>query len=324
MIPLFKPFINDVEILALKGILDCNVNEGEKTARFEKSVAKRCGREYGIAVTSGTVALTITAKFSLFHETIVPDYCVLSPYNAVKMAGKIPELADIDKKTLCITDMKRENRNTLVVHFNNHKCSGIRSVHVIHDISHCIGTNFSDIEGTLCISFSAPKSVTTGQGGMILTNDQYLANEIRRYKNHGRLTDKDEMKDFGTNYKFNDILASVGIAQMEKLDYILNEKHEINKEYNRHIKTYNPDIPWTVIYMSKNAHGIEKYLNENDIMAKCLYKPINMLIGYGKDDYENSRWAWENLVYLPAYIGLTKDEIKFVCGKINEYESKNN
>jgi perosamine synthetase len=320
MIPLFRPFINEIEHIGLKK-LSSNINEGEKTVEFEKMVAERCGREYGIAVTSGTIAIQIAVKFECYHEVHLTNYCVLSPYNAIRNSGKEVELMDIDKQTLCQSEVKRRNCNTVLVHFNNHK---VMENDVVHDISHCIGTDFSDITGTLCLSFSAPKTVTTGQGGMILTNNKFLANEIRRYKNHGRLTNNDEMKDYGNNFKFNDILAIIGIAQMQKLDYMLEAKTEINAEYEKYIKTHNPKTPWIVIFKSKNAHGLERHLNDNDIMAKCLYKPINDVISYHKDTYENSEWAYDNLVYLPSYVGLSREEIRTICERINEYESQNN
>lgn len=319
MIPLFKPLLDILENREIGTVLGSGMlTEGDKTREFERVVARRFGREYGVATTSGTVALMIACKIEAIHAVYVPDYCFIAPYNAVKLAGKTVEIEDIDKDDLSNKSIHYEYNN-IYVHFNNTVDVSIVTENIIHDVSHCMGSDCSKVKGTLCVSFSAPKTVTTGQGGMILTDNKYLANEFRRYKNHGKLVYNDESRDFGGNYKFNDILASIGLAQMEKLDYMLDAKRQIAEEYKKHINTHNPDIPWVIITENPKARDLSKKLQADGIDAQCPYKPIHKLIRGYSEDFPNADWASENLVYLPSYVGLRKEDIEYICERINEY-----
>jgi len=315
-IPLFEPCITNEESKYINGVLSSGwLSEGEYTKEFEKLVAERSGRTFGISISSGTAALYILVKILGYNKWTVPDYCFIAPFNAVKSAGKVPQLKDVNRHTLSLSEL---DGPTILVHYNNHKVILKSYLKTIHDIAHCIGTDFSDTSGPMIVSFSAPKTVTTGQGGMILTNDRRMRDECKRIKDHGRLNS--DVCGRGLNLKYNDILAGFGIAQMKKLDFLLQQKQRINETYNRYIHTYNPTVPWVIAYESKDAEGLSQFLKTRGVESGRLYKPVHRLIGL-EYNMPNATWAYENLVYLPSAVTLQDDIIRRICDFISEYEN---
>lgn len=295
-IPVTKPFFDDEEIELIKQSLDTGwVANGPKCVEFERKIAKHEGVSEGVATTSCTTALhlaMIAEDMKEGMDVMVPAFTFVATENAITMTGATPVMVDIHEETYNIdTNQVREiierdyssKDDKLVNKKTGNTLWGIVPVHefglccdieainairdkyslkVIEDAACALGAMYKgkhegSFGNTSCVSFHPRKSITTGEGGMVLTDDSKLADRMRRLRSHGNsvsAAERDKGKGFllpefneaGFNYRMTDIQGGMGLAQAKKLDFIIKEKRKKAELYNRLIKAELPELIYPV------------------------------------------------------------------------------
>ena len=209
MIPLFEPWLGEEELNQIKEVIESKwIAEGPKVREFEEKVASICEVKYAVAVSNGTTALYVGLKalgIGEGDEVVVPDLTFIASANAVKLTGATPVFVDVDEKTLNIEPEATEKAVTertkaiMPVHLYGQaadmdevmRIAEKHSLYVIEDAAEAIGVKFNGkpvggFGNVNCLSFYADKTITTGEGGMLLTNEDKLAEWCRLFKNQGR------------------------------------------------------------------------------------------------------------------------------------------
>lgn len=275
MIKVAQPFVGEEEAAAVKEVLlSGRYVSGPRVEAFEKAFADYCGSGFGVAVNSGTAALHIAlavAGVGPGDEVIVPPLTFFSTVSAVLMQNAVPIFADIDPDSYCLdpTDVRRRitprTRAVIPVHlFGNSadmdsmlEIGREHNLIVIEDAAQAHGTEHKgrkvgSIGDMGAFSFFATKHMTTGEGGIILTDDPQTADLARKIRSHG-MTDRDTHLMLGHNYRMNEIAAAIGLVQLRKLDD-LNNKRIVNSLYLRELLE-KAAIPWLKLpVLNRNIH----------------------------------------------------------------------
>lgn len=291
-IPVTIPYFTDDELKEVGKVLDSGwVAQGPTVAKFEAAIAEHECVKHGVAVTSCTTALhLVMAAMGLTSgmDAIAPSFTFVATANAIVQTGATPVLVDIQQETFNIDVEKlrvkiesdyekqggklvnKETGNVLwgivPVHEFGLCCDIIKvnelakeyNLKVVEDAACALGAKIGDVhEGAFgnpsCISFHPRKSITTGEGGMVLTDDDALAKRMKELRTHGSTVSADarhqgkgfllpEFNEAGYNYRMTDIQAAIGLAQAEKFEYIIEEKRKRAARYNELIKEQLPEF----------------------------------------------------------------------------------
>lgn len=318
------------------------IGTGRTTEDFEEEIKKISGAKFAISTTSGTMALFLgiaSLKIDKSKKIIFPSYTFLAGANVIKFLGYEIEFVDIRKETMCLDPklLKLDDSVGAVVFVNHNGYCGedLRKIkqmcfekHIllIEDSAQALGTPNAGRSGFFGIySFSVPKLVTTGQGGVVITDDKYLATKIKELRDHGDNWRQDKIHKFvGLNLKFNDILAAFGISQLKNLDNLLEERKRVFDEYRKHIKLidYDKDSTWMVIYKTKKADKIIEALKKENIQAVKYYRPITNNPSFlSNTKYKVAEYVYKHYLYLPSSLCLKNEDIAEICKIIQEVEN---
>jgi len=356
-IPQFEPWIDEVELGQLSECIRDNwITGGKKVKEFEGRVAELCSVKRAVACSNGTVALFMGLKaldVGQGDEVIVPDFTFIASANAVMLAGATPIFADIDLHTLNISPREFEGAITLKtkavmpVHLYGQSAdmSAIRRIaqryhlSIIEDAAQGIGVIWSGhpvggIGDVGILSFYADKTLTTGEGGMILTNDDEVADKCLRLAHQGNLGKGQYIHEtVGYNFRMTDLQAAIGLAQLSKLPRIIEMKRANEKLYREllggvvefpRIDGMCLNVPFRIVILVDDPEGLSEYLNEKDIGTRRVFYPLHMQPCYNRDgDFPNAVRAYERGLALPSSARLTSEQIKYVCTKIREYYGSN-
>lgn len=358
-----RPWFGEEERAAIYDYMseDVFVTEFKKTELFEKLLAEFTGARHCIVVNNGTISLTlaaIAAGIGPGDEVIVPNYTMIATPNSVKMIGAEPVFVDVEESTLCL-DVEKvrkavtpKTRAIMLVSANG-RCplSGIESfvalakelkLVLIEDAAQSLGSYYQDgrhigLAGDVgSFSFSAPKIISTGQGGCLVTNDDKLAAKIRKLKDFGREGGGNDIHDqIGYNFKFTDIQACIGIEQMKKLKWRIARKKEIAARYKAllvdtpQIRLFDHDLnitcPWFIDALVEDRENLKSHLKECGIGSRDMYPPINKQKAYQKPgSYPVSERVGKDGLWLPSYTQLADAEIDRVCSAINRFYGASN
>ena len=183
-------------------------------------------------------------------------------------------------------------------------------------------------------SFSAPKVISTGQGGALVTNSDQIADKIRKLKDFGRSAGGNDIHDsIGFNFKFTDLQACIGIEQMKKLPWRVARKKEILKLYRKCLKGvhevsfFNQDLecttPWFIDILAQDRDKLMKFLKDNGIGTRVMYPPINHQKAYQvPGEHKISNLVGEKGLWLPSLCKLQDTQIEYVCEKISYFYQK--
>jgi dTDP-4-amino-4,6-dideoxygalactose transaminase len=267
MIPITRPFFDKAEEQAAAAAIRSGwVVQGPRVMEFEKSVAEHVGATYALATSNCTTALHLALKalgIGSGDEVLVPSYSFIATANSVLHVGATPVFVEIDERTynldpeLLQDKITPRTRAILPVHQIGlaadidriHEIACARNLVVIEDAATIIGGTYKGVKigahsKAVCFSFHPRKAITTGEGGMVTTNDPQVAHQIEMLRSHGaNVSDYarhsaaqvmiEEYSVLGYNYRLTDIQGAVGVEQMKKLDWILQRRLEIGQRYNQ-------------------------------------------------------------------------------------------
>ncbi len=355
-IPLLRPYFDSDEVQELQKVLESGwVAQGPKVKEFEENISDYLGLKYAVAVTNCTAALHLSLLgigIQEGDEVLVGDYTYPATGHSVAYCRGKPVFVDIDPKTYNIDPDRIEEKITektkaiIPVHTFGQPVEMDRileiarshGLKVIEDAACALGAKYKGrYAGTMgdvgCFSFHARKGITTGEGGMVVTNNEELANKVRKLSVFGlEGTWEREEKGFyipkftelGYNYKMSDITAAVGVAQLRKLDKIISRKRKLAKYWDENLQEIGGiESPFVDensfhIYQSYVAlvddkidrnRLIEK-LGENGVQAQIGTYASHIQPAYGSDDEcPNSLEIFNRALALPMYYNLKEEEI---------------
>ena len=358
-LPWWDPQVGPREHELITEVLDSNyLNDGNLTTRFEQALADRLGSKYVVAVTSGTSAIFLAlAGLGVGHgdEVIVPDVTFIATANAVAMTGARPVLVDVDPRTLNMDpeafarSVTPRTKAVIPVHVSGRAAdlSSILAIarqyglYVIEDAAEafmskldgkCLGT--FGIAG--CISFSPNKTITTGQGGVVITDDEKLYARLRELKDQGRPvrgTGGDDVHfTIGYNFKFTNLQAAVGLGQLNYLDSRLARMQDIYRWYARGLASMEGiSLPgfqlergespqWTDALVDRRD-DLDRFLEENGIHCRRFWFPIHTQAPYRLPDavFPNSTRAIAKALWLPSAFTLAENDITVVCQYVRQF-----
>jgi perosamine synthetase len=357
-IPQMEPWFGSEEKEALMQYMDEGgwLTEFKRTESFEKMIAEYTGIKHCIVVNNGTISLTLAALacgFKADDEVIVPNYTMIATPNSVKMCGCTPVFVDVEPGTLCLDIELTKKAITpktkgiiLVLANGRYPKSGIKAfidlakekdLKLIEDSAQSLGSYYPDgrhqggVSDIGSFSFSAPKIITTGQGGALVTNSDELAFKIRRLKDFGRSSGGLDIHDtIGYNFKFTELQACIGIEQMKKLAYRVERKKEIINVYKanlkeiREIEFFEQDIkfttPWFIDVLVQRRDELIGFLKQRNIGTRPMYPPINKQLAYqvpGEHPVSNN--IGKNGLWLPSSSKLTDSQVISICNSLKEF-----
>ena len=336
-------------------------NEGQLTASFEAKIAQLVGARYAVAVTSGTSAIFLALKslgIKSGDEVIIPDITFIATVNAVEMTGAKPILVDIDPQTLNISTaeilkaLTPKTKAIVPVHVSGRaaameKILAIakkRNIFVVEDAAECLCSKYhGEYLGTWsdagCFSFSPNKTITTGQGGMIVTDRKDIYQRLKELKDQGRPfrgTGGDDMHPaIGYNFKFTDIQAAIGLGQLTYLQERLQRMVIIHREYQRYLSGMeglrlfpfdlsDGEIPqWTDVCLEKRD-ALDSYLKKHEIYCRRYWFPIHTQAPYKMSDdrFPQSTSLSPQALWLPSAFTMTKKDVKVICDHIKNFFKK--
>ncbi|MEM3823434.1 MAG: DegT/DnrJ/EryC1/StrS aminotransferase family protein [Candidatus Bathyarchaeia archaeon] len=358
MIPINAPQIGKEEIDAVvkvlkSGVLTHGLGAGPMVTQFEKAYANFVGAKEAIAVNSGTAALHLAiaaASVKPGDEVILPSFTFVATAEAIVTVGAKPVFVDINPETYNISTEKIEEAITkktkAIVPVDLYGLSAdmkpIREIaekhglKIVEDAAQAHGAQYmgrppGTYADVACWSFYASKNMMTGEGGMITTNDEKLAEKIRLMRSHGEV-EKYKSIMLGYNYRMPEIEAAIGYVQLEKLPKFLAKRRENAEKLERRLKNANrltlPKEPhgykhsWYLFTVRlkkakrKERDKIVKELKRKGIGAEVYYSnPIHLMPFYkkfGKNKLPETEKAAEQVFSLPVHPGVTAEQIEFI------------
>ncbi len=352
MISIAKPMIGEEEKKAVVDVLNSGMlASGPKVEEFEKRFAEFVGVKYAVATTSGTAALhlaLLSLGIGVGDEVIIPSFSFIATANSILFCNAKPVFCDVDLETFNIDVEKMESlitdrtRAIMPVHLYGQpadmkpilEIAEEHDLYVIGDAAQSHGAeydgrrvgSFGDVE---CFSFYPTKNMTSGEGGMITTNIEEIAERARSIRNHGREKTRwgYEHNRLGYNYRMTDIAAAIGLEQLKKLPKF-NEKRRKNAEYyNGNLDGIDGiEIPYVLENVKHVYHqytikcddreSIINRLREKEIGYGIYYpKPLHFyrhLEKFATNDLKNSEILSEKVVSIPVHSALTAEELERV------------
>ena len=330
MIPYSRQNIDDADIEAVtEALSDELITTGPRVARFEKAVCDYVGSVYGVAVSSGTAALH-AAMFAIGlkpgAEVIVPAITFVATANCVVFQGAKPVFCDVQPDTLLIDTNKLEalitkrTKAIIAVDYAGQPCDyrALRELakkyklSLISDACHSLGAVIPTADITV-YSFHPVKHITTGEGGMAVTDDPVLAERMRSFRFHGM--QRGMMYELGYNYRISDIQCALGLSQLSKLDGWIAERRAIASVYNRRLSVErlqgSPEHTYH-LYVVKVPRRDEllTMLYERQIRATVHYRPVFHHPYYWKyeADCPVAEEAAKQILSLPIFPGMMEQE----------------
>lgn len=368
-VPVNRPKLDGNEKKYLNECIDTGwiSSDGPFVKKFEEKMSNALDREFGVAVSNGSVALELALQaldLKAGGEVIVPSFTIISCGNAIIKSGLKPIFIDCSKDDLNSTPKMIEDAISsktvaiMVVHLYGHPCDmdKIESIaknynlKLIEDAAEMHGQYYKDrpcgsFGDVSTLSFYPNKHVTTGEGGMVLTNNKDLMEKIRFYMNlcFGKGDSRYLHYDIGSNYRFTNLQAAVGLAQVESLKKTVLRKREIGSLYNKglsnidYLKTpiefleYSENIYWvypiTINGDINFVKSFKSYLEDSGIGHRSFFTPLHLQPCYKNIiDQNNILPNCEELykfgLYIPCGNGITDEEVDYVIKKIKKFNFK--
>lgn len=371
-----KQSISDKDIEAVANVLKSDfITQGPVVPQFEKTIADYCGANYAVAVCNATSALHLACRALNIgpgdRVWTSPNTFVASA-NCVLYCGASIDFVDIDPKSynisveqlrqkLEIADKNNQLPKAIIaVHFSGQSCDmkAIKSLSeqyhffIIEDAAHAIGARYLTDKVGSCVysditvfSFHPVKIITTGEGGMLLTNKVELFEKIKCLRNHGITREQNEMtqsshgewyyeqNELGYNYRMTDMQAALGLSQFERLDEFVKKRRELAQVYQQTLKELPICLPWQSERSQSSWHlyvicleldrlksskkTIFSQLRQQGIGVNLHYIPVHtqpyyQKLGFKWGDYPNSEAYYERAITIPLFPEMTIQDIDYI------------
>jgi len=362
-IPYGRQSINEDDIQAVVDVLRSDfLTTGPKIEEFEKKVAEYTGARYAVAIANGTAALhaaCFAAGISAGDEVITTPITFAASANCALYCGAKPVFADIDPVTYNIdpdsieTCITPRTKAIIPVHYTGQPCDMDKiqeiaekyKLIVIEDAAHALGASYhgkkiGSISDMATFSFHPVKHITTGEGGMIMTNNETFYTRLKLFRTHGITRDRAylrqddgpwyyEQLDLGYNYRITDIQCALGISQMDRLDQFVARRRELAARYNQAFsKCEDISIPkqlpdtdssWHlyVIQVKNNRRDIFEKMRAAGIGVNVHYIPVYTFPYYQDHGYQDvhckhAEELYQHIISLPMYPDLTDEQQNYV------------
>ena len=346
------PDVGEEESRAVAEVLASGyLTMGPKVAEFEAELARACGVEHAVAVSSGTAALhlaVLALGLGPGDEVLVPAYTFPATANVVALAGATPRLVDVDPETMNLdvdaaaAAVGEHTRAVLAVHLFGRPLdwSALRAaipedVALVEDAAGALGASYrgrpcGSLGAMGCLSFHPRKIVTTGEGGAVTTDDAELADAIRRLRHHGiEPRGEFEIRGPGPNYRLADILCAVGIPQLRRLESLLAARTRIADGYAQRLH----GLVETPAAAEGDVHGWQAYvvqldrrddalaaLREHGIEAQIGTHALHRLAAYrDQGEFPGADRCYERALALPLHSRLGDDELDRVADALRHF-----
>jgi perosamine synthetase len=363
-IPVYQPDLTGNESIYVNECIKSNwiSSKGRFISDFEKQFAHKTGVSYTTSVSNGTVALHL-ALLALGikdgDEVIVPTLTYVASVNAIRYCNAVPVFADSEPSRWQLDPQSIEAKITsktraiIVVHLYGQSCNmdhilkiaSKYGLFVVEDCAEAIGTlykgrhvgNYGNIA---TFSFFGNKTITTGEGGMVVSNSPSLIERAIHFKGQGLVKDRQYWHDvIGYNYRMTNIQAAIGLAQIERVDQLLSMKSEIARQYREAMHglpvVFQEDDPdtrhsyWMVSILLSNTEqrdSLRKYLEQNSVETRPIFFPVHTMPMYSSDQL--SLPVAEKIssrgINLPSWPGLSANDIAFISELIEKFIKKSN
>jgi perosamine synthetase len=364
-LPYGRQWIDDEDILAVVNVLKGDyLTTGPSVSTFEKEVAKYVGASYAVSFSNGTAALhgaCFAAGITEGDEVITTPLTFAASANCVLYQGGKPIFADINPKTYNIDPTEIEKKITdktkaiIPVDFTGQPASldEIREIAkkhhliIIEDAAHALGATYKgqmvgSISDMTMFSFHPVKHITSGEGGIITTNNKEYYDKLLQFRSHGITRDKNnlvenhgpwyyEMQFLGYNYRMTDIQAALGTSQLKKIDKFIDLRKKYAAIYNKAFKNIselsiptqdrNGESSWHLYIirlhleqLSANRKEVFEALLRENIGVNVHYIPVHLLpyyqgLGYQRGNCPNAEQLYEEIITLPLFPAMTEDDV---------------
>lgn len=370
-IPLFKIYWDEEDVNAVKEVIQSGMHwcTGKQIEEFEKKICEYIGSRYCVAFNSGGSALhalMLAYGFKPGDEIIVPSFTFIATAYSPLYVGARPVFADIEEETLGLDpeDVKEKitskTKAILPIHYSGMPCK-IRELReiaedykliLIEDAAEAFGAKVSDKHvGTFgdaaILSFCQNKIFTTSEGGAVVTDDRELYDKLKLLVSYGRITEGDyftsgtktDYVEVGYNWRLSTILAALGIAQLEKVDKLIEMRrknaHSLNKELKKidGIEVLKEPEDYFAVYQLYTIRVLEgkemrdalmRYLAKKGISTKIYFEPAHKYtvfrkLGYSKIKLPVTEKVSSQVLSLPIYPHMTKEELDYIVTSIREF-----
>jgi dTDP-4-amino-4,6-dideoxygalactose transaminase len=377
-VPLADVQFNEEEFAAVQNVLKSGwLTMGEITQEFEKEFCSYTGTRYAFAVNNATASLHLACQsigLGTDDEVIVPSLTFVATANAIRYTGATPIFADITNEldlTISVAAIEQaiteRTRAIMVMHYGGYACdmSAILALadkyhlKVIEDAAHAAGSflegrHLGTFGAVGCFSFFSNKNMTTGEGGMLITNDEAIADQVRVMRSHGMTSltwDRHQghawsydVVGLGYNYRIDEIRSALGRVQLRKLKGYNQKRRELTNFYRELVSEMVPSI--TVPFLNHPGisachlmpvllpEGIDRirfmeWMKSHGIQTSIHYPPIHTFSAFARPkEFNWNLQKTENIggreVTLPLYPGLTHEQAKLVVESIRDFLLENN
>jgi UDP-4-amino-4,6-dideoxy-N-acetyl-beta-L-altrosamine transaminase len=372
MLPYGRPEVGEADIQAVVDVLRGDwLTNGPTVPRFEEAFAEVVGAKCAVAFSSGTAALhgaVFAAGIESGDEVITSPLTFLASANCILYCGATPVFADIHPDTLNLdpksVEAKASSRTTAIlpVHFAGlpcdmeaiHAIARSRNLVVIEDAAHALGATIEGrpiggLSDLTTFSFHPVKHITTGEGGMVATNDAELALRLRRFRNHGierevrerQVTWRQDMVSYGFNYRLTDLQSALGLSQLRRLDNRLERREEIAGQYQEALAPL-PEVrvaptrtgtrhAWHLYPLRLNRERLREdrerifqALRAENIGVSVHYLPVHLhpyyreRLGTKPGQCPAAEAAFERLITLPLFPGMSDGDVADVIAAVEK------
>lgn len=364
MIPYGHQHIEQADIdEVVKVLASDRITQGPKVQEFENALAQFCGARYAVAVNSGTSALHaayLAAGLGAGDEVITSPNTFAATANMILAVGALPVFCDIRMDTYNIDESKiaslitKKTKAIAPVHFAGHPAS-LDIIHeiarknnllVIEDACQALGAklnqkNIGGLSDMSVFSFHPVKTITTGEGGAVTTNNEDFYEKVILLRSHGIYKDEwgnNVMADFGYNYRITDLQAALGFSQLKKIHWFLQQRKRKAELYRTLLQNLEDIIlpqekeevfsAWHIYVIrtkdSQSRNALKQYLHESGIETSlhhpCVYKhPYYQKKGFQHSACPNAEGYEQTAITLPLYVDLEDEEIEYIVTKIKVF-----
>ncbi|MFC1571235.1 DegT/DnrJ/EryC1/StrS family aminotransferase [Candidatus Margulisiibacteriota bacterium] len=362
-VPQFAPYIGEEEYAAIKSCFTDNwITEGPKAKEFNSMLCKLIGVKYGVFAPNGTLSIYLGLRamgICSGDEVLVPDFTFIGSATAVEMAGATPVFVDVNKHNFqinskaCKKKLSKKTKAVMPVHIYGMSANmdevmsfaSENNLMVIEDAAQAIGVSY---KGKHCgsfgkvssFSFFADKTITTGEGGFVATNDKDVYENLLYLRNQGRLNRGSFIHPkIGYNFRMTDIQIAVGIVQLNKLPIIKEKKLLILEKYKKALagieqvamitledgSTY---VPFRIALICEKAHALMAFLEKNGVQSRSFFYPLHKQPCFqylaaaqslADKDFPHAVGGYDQGVCLPSFVSISDEQINYVCGAIKEF-----